>query len=79
MPKLAHVAFWHLAYMRFDLTTCLGLGNNGQALATALDPKLLSARYFSRTHTMRLKSVLPGKMMLGAGADSMKSLSPSIL
>jgi hypothetical protein len=30
-------------------------------------------RYLSRTHTMRLKSVLPGKMMLGAGADSMKS------
>ena len=28
---------------------------------------------------MRLKSVLLGKMMLGAGADLMKSWSPSIL
>ena len=37
---------------------------------------LLRAVYFSRSHTILRKSVLPGNTMLGAGADSMKSLSP---
>lgn len=35
-------------------------------------PKLQS--YFSRIHTMRLKLDLPGKTMLGAGADPMNRL-----
>jgi hypothetical protein len=35
--------------------------------------------YFSRSQTILRKSVLPGNSMLGAGADSMNSLSPSIL
>src|SRR6516165_9158899 len=34
--------------------------------------------YLSRCQTILRKSVLPGEMILGAGADSMKSLSPSI-
>src|ERR1700687_6017239 len=33
----------------------------------------------SRSHMILRKSILPGNSMLGAGADSMKSLSPSIL
>ena len=35
--------------------------------------------YFSRSQMILRKSVFPGNNMLGAGADSMKSLSPSIL
>lgn len=33
--------------------------------------------YFSRSHTSLRKSVLPGLVMLGAGAESIKSRSPS--
>ena len=36
-----------------------------------------TADYFSRSQTILRKSVLPGNNMLGAGADSMNSLSPS--
>jgi hypothetical protein len=35
--------------------------------------------YFSRSQMILRKLVFPGNNMLGAGADSMKSLSPSIL
>ena len=39
---------------------------------------LTSPAYLSRCHTILRKSVLPGNNMLGAGSDSITSLSPSI-
>jgi hypothetical protein len=57
---------------------------NGSSKAPQSDPKRAWARlrnivYFSRSHTSLRKSVVPGANMLGAGAVSMKSVSPSIL
>ena len=55
------------------------LWNDDQWIALDAAIFLLSRSYFSRSQTILRKSVLPGNTMLGPGADSMKSLSPSIL
>jgi hypothetical protein len=72
VDRLVDRPFGMVQFCMVDVTSRQG------AQIVFLQPRRTQIIYFSRSHTILRKSVLLGNTRLGAGSDSMKSLSPSI-